>query len=315
MARYWTANPIASHVLGLRLRHCRVPPLPHPLTQPRVWQIWPEIVFVAICHQANWDKLHAQVLEVAARDISLLFPDRLESLTPSRFRQLFGPAFDEHRLRLTERTELLRSLARGVVGWPERPGLDWLEQRRVTLSGPDGLYSWLDRIEVFSADPLRKKARVLIHQLLRYGLIDVADPSNIAPAVDYHLMRLYVRTARVVAIKPELIDRLAADVKMRIEPITDLRRAVEEAMFHTAAASELRMDQVNHVEWQIGRSFCVRRDPRCTLPPAPDKDVDKAVQDLCAIYGGGCPFASTCEGAVSFRLRRFVEPQSCHAYY
>lgn len=315
MAKYWTANPIASHVMGLRLRHCRVPPLQHPLIQPREWQIWPEIVFVAICHQANWDRLHAHVLEIAARDMASLFPDRLVCLTPAGFRDLFGRAFDEKRLRPTERTELLRSLARVALGWPERPELQWLVQRRVALSGADGLYRWLDGIDVFSADPLRKKARVLVHQLLRYGLIDVADPAQIAPAIDYHLMRLYVRTGRVMAIKPELIDRLSGDVKMRIEPITDLRRAVEEAMFYTAAAAELRMDQVNHVEWQIGRSFCVRTDPRCTLPPAPDKDVDKAVQDLCELHGGGCPFASACEGSRSFRLRRFIEPQSCHAYY
>jgi hypothetical protein len=164
-------------------------------------------------------------------------------------------------------------------------------------------------MRVFSADPVQKKARVFVHQLLRYGLIDVVDPENIAPAVDYHLMRLYVRTGRIRPLE-QWEERLKEEsATAPIEPITALRRAVEESMYYTATGADLRIDEVNHIEWQIARSFCLRKDPHCLSAPLPEKPVDVEVAKLSCGLGHRCPLSKECLGAKDSSLRQLVDPQ------
>jgi len=282
----------------------------HPLNLDRRCQIWTELVFVSICHQANWDRLHSRVVDIAATDFYALLPQSLSQMDSKRFDELFGSALDSARLRRRERIALLRNLSEQSEDWlgPNCP--EWVTNANIRLSGTDGLYAWLNKIRIFSADPIQKKARVFVHQLLRYGLIDVLDPENIAPAVDYHLMRLYVRTGRIRPVD-EWEERLKdEDSTVRIEPITALRRAVEESMYYTATGANLRVDEVNHIEWQIARSFCLRKDPHCSSGPLPEKPVDEAVVNLSCRLGHCCPLSSECLAAVDSNLRELVDPQS-----
>ena len=183
------------------------------------------------------------------------------------------------------------------------------------MGGVSGIYNWLASIPAFGADPLQKKSRILVHQLLAYRLLEVADPENILPAVDYHLMRLYVRTGRVVARRAQIVERLQGDRKVeRIEFVTHLRRAVEEAMWHTASGARRPVNEVNHIEWQIGRSFCTRKEPRCEGPFLEDKPPDACVQALSS-GSAACPLRGDCAGATDKSLRSIVDPASSRSYY
>lgn len=192
-----------------------------------------------------------------------------------------------------------------------------LEQMAVgtlELGGPSGLYSRLDSIEVFSADPLRKKARILAHQLVRRGLVKVSDEKSLAPAIDYHLIRLYVRTGRVVPAAHDMYSALSGGRTMRIGAVTRLRQAVEEAMWHTAEGAGLRMDELNHIEWQIARSFCLRVDPRCLGEPLAEKPVDVPLAELSASKGG-CPASHWCVAFGSSWRRQLQDPRLARSYY
>jgi hypothetical protein len=287
----------------------------HPLKAERQWQIWSEIVFISICHQANWDRLHDRIIDIASKDVCELQPSELCKLTSKRFIELFANGLDPDRLKVKERLKLLRELGRKALGWPNGVGLSWLNDEHVSLSGHEGIYSWLNNIPVFSADPIQKKARVLVHQLLRYGLIKVTDPEHISPAVDYHLIRLYVRTARVRPANDEWEQRLKEGGKARVEPVTALRRAVEEAMYYTATGAELRVDELNHIEWQIARSFCLRENPRCYAGPLIEKPVDSTVSALSCKTGCTCPLRMECLGARDAQVREVLDPQSAKSYY
>lgn len=297
------------------MQGARVPVTPHPLDAERHWQIWSEIVFISICHQANWDRLHDRVLDIASKDLCELQPSNLCKLSSKRFIDLFADGLDSDRMKVKERLKLLRELGSKAISWPHGEGLSWLNNERVCLSGKDGIYSWLNNIPVFAADPIQKKARVLVHQLLRYGLISVTDPENISPAVDYHLIRLYVRTARVRPVNDEWDQRLKEGGKARVEPVTALRRAVEEAMYYTATGAELRVDELNHIEWQIARSFCLRQEPRCNTGPLIEKPVDNAVAELSCKAGCACPLIAQCVGARDAQIREAIDPQSARSYY
>jgi hypothetical protein len=228
---------------------------------------------------------------------------------------MFAKGLDPDRIKVKERLKLLRELGRRAVSWPNGDDLSWLNDKCVSLSGREGIYSWLNNIPVFAADPIQKKSRVLVHQLLRYGLISVTDPEHISPAVDYHLIRLYVRTARVRPVNDEWEQRLKEGGKVRVEPVTALRRAVEEAMYYTATGAELRVDELNHIEWQIARSFCLREDPRCSAGPLIEKPVDSAVSELSCKAGCVCPLRAECLGARDAQIREVLDPQSAKSYY
>lgn len=297
------------------MKGVHVPIDQHPLKAERHWQVWTEIVFISICHQTNWDRLHSRIIEISSTDLPELFPSSLCNMDSRRFNKLFLPGLDVERTRGAERLKILRELGKHACDWPKEYKTSWTSSAEVRLSGQGGVYAWLDHLPVFAEDPIKKKARVLVHQLLRYGLISVADPEHIAPAVDYHIMRLYARTARVRPRDDESGEILQVNGKSLPKRVTDLRRAVEEAMYYTAMGAEIRIDELNHIEWQIARSFCIRIGPRCNGEPLSEKPIDTTVSRLSCQLGGKCPLVLNCQGIRDPKLREIVDPRSIKSYY
>jgi hypothetical protein len=314
MTRLWRVDRIHSHLMGQALRGLTITDLPRPAAKRRVLSIWTELVFTAICHQTNWDRLHDTVCGIAETCDDAISPERLQLLDGPGFISTFGPGIDSDRLRLRERLELLRDIGEKASDWPRGADASWASADSVTLSGDGGLYAWLKRFKAFGQDPLEKKARVFVHQLLRLGLITVSDPNHIAPAVDYHLSRYYVRTGRVIPLNEDITKRLLPDQPARVEFHTHLRRAVEEAMFYTSSGAAMRMDLVNHFEWQIARSFCTRKLARCEGEPLEEKPLDESLRVLHEMHGN-CPMFQDCRGARDAALRCLVDPRSAREYY
>lgn len=314
MNRYWKVNPVLCCLVGTTYASSGYKPaILAPTIAARMADIWREIVFVSICHQTNWDRLHEHVLQMSRTHSQYLSLEFLRQLDAAQFVRLFAPGIDENRLRTRERLGFLRSLAQSVPEWPDRSAR-WLGPGRVSLAGESGLYAWLSRIQAFAEDPLQKKSRVLVHQLLRYGLIEVEDEHSILPAVDYHLMRLYVRTARVSPCSPEYLQRMVSDSTARVEFHFHLRQAVEEAMQWTQTTSGLRMDHLNHVEWQIARSYCTRMEARCHLEPLETKPLDDLARAILQTPRQ-CPLAVDCMGCCDERLRNVRDPKSAKGFY
>ncbi len=314
ISRHWKVDRIHSHLFGQAFAGLRLRPKRHPLPLPVEWQIWTEFLTVCICHQANWDKLHSIVTELAAAEPSQIDPRRMAQITGSDFRRMFGRAYDADRVRIAERVRLLRSTADAIETDADGPIFDWLAPAPIRLGGAFGLYDRLQQIEAFQQDPLQKKSRILVHDLLQFELISVLDPENMAPAIDYHLIRLYVRTGRVLPVRIELLDRLSDQGTPRVEFHTDLRAAVEEAMTYSASGAGIRIDQLNQIEWQVARSFCTRRHPRCNGPFLPEKPIDDELERL-ADAVRGCPVRCDCRGATDEELRSIIDPRSARPYY
>jgi len=314
VSRHWKVDRIHCHLVGQGFAGLGLEPKLHPLRLSRPWQVWTELLTVTICHQANWDKLHAIVMDLAAEKLSQIDPRHLTQMSGIDFRRMFGGAYDADRIRTAERVRLLRATANAIETDTDGPRFDWLPAASVRLAGVAGLYDRLQQIEAFRGDPLQKKSRILVHDLLQFGLISVSDPENIAPAIDYHLIRLYVRTGRVFPVRIELLDRLTDQGTPRVEFHTDLRAAVEEAMTYSAGSAGIRIDQLNQIEWQIARSFCTRRSPRCNGPFLPEKPIDVELECL-AKKVRGCPLRCDCRGATDPELRSIVDPRSASPYY
>lgn len=312
-APYWEVDQIGAYVLGQELQGAIIPREAIPQSLQIHEFIWMELLCASICHQANWVQLHNLFLDLALGHPNVLQPTQLEHMSTASFVDVFGKAFDRERLRPKERSSMLRKVARRNLTWPVLS--PFCESGPHQLRGEGGIYNWLASMDVFNEDPVQKKARVLVHQLLRYGALEVRDPENIAPAIDYHLMRLYARTGRVRPTSTETLDRLLTHQMFRVEFITHFRRAVEEAMWYTASGAQLRIDQLNHVEWQIARSFCVREGARCDGPYLASKPIDSSVAGLSSASTGACPLRSQCLGASDTSLRNIVDPISSRPFY
>ncbi len=314
----WRCDPFQSYAIGLSLSGLKVERSQHELIDgPTEAAIWAETVFVAICHSTNWDRLHSHIMQVARANPGRMSPSTLAELTVADTHALLADGLEgalrDSRKDLAERHRLLVSLGTcASSGLSDRLN-NWV-QVGMKLGGSDGLYAVLDEVPAFSEDPLRKKSRILAHQLCGFRLVEVADPHNLAPAIDYHLIRLYMRTNRIFPQRSKIYDQYSVAYKPSLSAMTSIRQAVEDAMWYTAAGSGFRMDELNHVEWQIARSFCVRDSPRCKEGPLAMKPVDGPIEKL-GKSRGGCPIVDECRAHAFPRLRRLQDPLSSKSYY
>lgn len=314
--QFWRVDRIHSFITGQSFSKINIPTKTYPVELPVNLAVWIEILFISICHNTNWDKLHDRFVELTQSPSEPLSPSNLASLTPKQFIILFEDAIDEQRVQANERARMLREVsigARDILLSPDQKQPFF--GTKISLGGNNGFYKWLRRIPAYGEDPLQKKSHVLVHQLLAYGLITVADPQNIHPAVDYHLIRLYARNGRIYPKKTELHERLQGERKVaRVEFLNHLRNAVEEAMWHTSNGAHLPIDEINYIEWQIARSFCVRKNPRCDGPFIKEKPIDQSI--LVAFNNQQeCPMKKLCAGAKDIKFRSIIDPVSAKSYY
>jgi hypothetical protein len=308
MQRFFTVDRFLCWQMGERMREIPPPPVRRHNFELVEEAVWFEIIFTSICHGTNWDDLYRRLGTFTERhrfDLALM-----ASLDLSGFReQVHGAAEDIDRSRWLT----FKAVAQFISAEWKPPcfGLGG----RLDLGGVTGFYAWLDRLACFRADPLRKKSRVLVHQLLQYDLVDVADPDNVLPAVDYHINRYYLRTGRVRPVTIKTAGLLQEHRLVRSDIEASLRRAVEEAMKDTASGAKMRIDHLNFYEWQIARSFCLRDEPRCSGPFSAGKPILGALLDYVNENGGCCPAREICIGAGMPELRRLFEPKPSNHYY
>ena len=233
----------------------------------------------AICHQINWDYLASRLHR--AFENSAITASSLSSISA---RDVDGWLFDYHRperIRAAERAAMLRNvgdvISKNYFGDTGRV----LSDANGKLRGQNGFMSQLDNFFAFREDPLRKKSNVLVHELVRDGMARFEDESEISPAIDYHIMRLYLRTGRVVPLHQVTHDLLKNDSSPRPRLVKLLRESVGEALSLTAFYSALTIPEVNGMEWQIGRDICDRKTPRCLGPLNSDLSSFLTDKDKC----------------------------------
>jgi len=283
---------------------------------PKLDQFVFKTLFISICHQMNWDVLQSAM----AKWLLPAASGRLEEVAGMTARQMSSLLQDypkQERVRALERSRMLRETADGLANLLADGGpLSSLLEAPV-LAGASGFYETIARIPAFTGDPFDKKARVLAHDLHREGIVTFSDPENLKPAVEYHLIRLYLRSGRVVPASDAVRDELLGERRpARPRLVKLLRGAVDTAMRQTALYSGIDVATLNYVEWQIGRSICVEElgpelAPYHCRAPAPAEMPD----DVRALAPCRCPFAGFCSSLNEPEYGWFREPQFQKAIY
>lgn len=272
-------------------------------------------LFISICHRMNWDVMQSALASWMLPDTDKRLPEFAET-PPSQIRQLLVSYPKQDRVLAHQRAAMLRDTAGSLLRISQSDGvLDRLFEHPY-LDGPGGFYEVFGQIAAFQGDPLEKKIRVLAHDLHREGIMRFADPENLRPAVEYHLIRLYLRTGRVFPTRPAVIEALTGEPRpARRRLVMVLREAVDHAMRDTALYAGLDVATLNYLEWQLARTICVSELGEDWHPHCLDAPARELPHDVARLVEGPCPYSQGCRTLGDRGYNWFNEPQFEKAIY
>jgi len=128
------------------------------------------------------------------------------------------------------------------------------------------LLGFLRQIPGYMADPLAKKATLLavILGARPEQFLTISDPEHIEPIVDYHMMRVSLRTGLVRIHDADLQRRI--NDRMWVDPPEELaiRQATGRAILGLVEQSGCSVAAIDGLFFKTGRAHCVETEvPRC----------------------------------------------------
>jgi hypothetical protein len=270
---------------------------------PTELRLFLKVAFISICHQINWDYLQKTIYE----KIALSHDDPLDlvsRITSKTIEEWLSDYPKKDRVRAKERAKLIRNVGQ-TINSNFKGDLKYFYMTLSESSLKNKEFELvMDNFEAYGQDPLKKKTNVLSHDICTEQIFKIKDEDYLQPAIDYHIMRIYLRTGRVVPKDKALFKYFTGTPNPRGTIISQLRNAVGEALRMTAHYSNLNIAQTNFIEWQLGRSICTNSEPACknsreiSLP----NSISKLIRDR-------CPYIEECAANnLMMELINFEEP-------
>lgn len=257
-----------------------------------------EIICSAICHQMNWDFLRGAVRDKTVASFEWLSPKHLSQISETEVFEMLSDYSKPERVHKEERTMLLRSLGKWLCTY------DSVEQifldKNGTLLSRDEIQNRLLACEVFSNDPEGKKMQLLMQKLSSFH--ELAGLSlYYQPAIDYHLVRVYLRRGLLIAKTQYAANFLNnSGIERKESTMAAIRQLCAHILSAICEYTELDISIVNQIEWHIGRSICVQGEPDCFLKSQEAQWVNEKFSV--------CPFFNTCVARSNDRFLSLDEP-------
>lgn len=253
----------------------------------------------AISHQINWDFQESRLRNIPKERFT---PDHLKDMTSEQLFDLLKDYNKPENINPKERAYFIRDLCSIL-------SKKYQGKIRVLLEMSDfsviKLKENLDESVAFSEDPMKKKANILIQMLSRKGLVRFKDIEKVDPAIDYHLIRLALRTGSIEINDPLLQRKILAEEPITKDEDTNIRGAVAGSFKITAKQGNKSVVDLNMIEWQIARRFCKRDDPLCTINSNP------LAEELEFNFRDQCPLSGFCRKNMQYKR----EPKFNTSYY
>ncbi|MCF8232252.1 MAG: hypothetical protein K9J27_08690 [Bacteroidales bacterium] len=277
---------------------------------------------VAICHQTHnlkseqkqlfgWDYLEDGVIRMMRQNPDWWLPEQLNHLKIHEIAERLAPWFSDNNDRkhstldrLEERSHLMKDVGKFV--WENYDGsFEALFDRageRLCNEGK-GFYEVMPAMEAFS-DPLQKKTTFLVKLLEDAGILKLRDAENTIPVMDYHMMRVLLRTGAVEVKDGPLRDQLIQ--KQPLDSDREIRNTCAKAMREIGLQSGHGILKMNDFFWTLGRSCCTEttlcHDRVCAKKPCTFEQVVN-INDHSL-----CVFEDICKGAVDDNYRKLWQP-------
>ncbi|MCS6845823.1 MAG: queuosine salvage family protein [Caldilineales bacterium] len=244
--------------------------------------------------------------------------EAMAAINADRLRAILSDDFDPAHStvdRVEERLRQLHEVAATLLEQYEGEAMNLYHQAGGRIAGPDGIIARLRAIPAFQ-DPLNKKAQLLVGHLDAAGVWPLDDPENLKVCMDYHAMRVALRTGIVEITDPGL--RIALKQKA---PVTDeinhrVRQVVSDACDRVIALSGVSVYEFDKWIWHLGRSCCFYdHEPICGPRTCHKMDICtyiKAVDYRCL---GKCSLDGACKGSRDDDYRALWETNVYTEYY
>ncbi|MBU0491131.1 MAG: GIY-YIG nuclease family protein [Chloroflexi bacterium] len=322
-------------LVGERLSAVQVPPDP-ALRTPRdvaERQHWANLLFyvVAICQHTvslvgeldgtwyrGWDYLIQAAWRAEDREPGYFAADRMAGYTVTDLQALFSDTGDLATStldRLDERVGQLHDCACRLLADYGGQAMNLYQAAGGMARGAGGLYERLAQFDAY-ADPVEKKSTLLLAFLNQAGIWPLTDPHNITMAVDYHAMRVALRSGIVAVPDPALARTLRERAPVDPATNTAVRAAVREACAELARQSGHSIYNLDRIIWLLGRSCCFYdHEPICGTRACFKAQECTFVTGVTYSCPGHCVLDGICPGSVDPAYRAFWETNVYTTHY
>lgn len=266
----------------------------------------------------GWDYMAHAARRALRRDPETFTAQRLASITPDELRALFsddGQAEHSTFDRIEERVGQWRQAASLLIAQYDGDVMNLYDQAHHHLRGEGGILQRLAAFDAYS-DPVEKKSFLFIMFAFRCGAWQIEDLENLEVAIDYHIMRVALRSGMVRVVEPELEQTLKKRLPVSAEQDNRVREAVRQACALLVRHSRHSVFEVDNILWMMGRNCCFydyepicganscRRQNQCTLI--------RGIEYACP---GACLFDGACFGSRDKAYQAFWETNLYTHYY
>lgn len=242
-----------------------------------------EIICAAICHQMNWDYLRTTVFNKVTANNAWVSADNLTSISEDEVLEMFAMYPRPERIRKKERTAILHEIGNWMKNYQ---CIEDVFLRNERILDNNSIRNNLLACSVFSNDPEEKKMNLLIQKLSTYPLL-AGLSEYYQPAIDYHLIRCYLRRGLLYAKTQYAVDYLRnSNIERKECTIAAVRELCAKLLSDISNYTNLNISIVNQIEWNIARSVCIHDNPDCFL----ESNDSKWLRPKYEV----CPFINTC---------------------
>ncbi len=205
---------------------------------------------------------------------------------------------------LGRRAEILRQSAGEIENLFSSDILRVIVASKGMVGGPEGLYFQLSKITAFNKDPLHKKSTAFLMTAHFSGILKIKDNENIKPMIDYHRMRLFLRTG-CIRIRNNDLSRRLMDRQFVIKDIEEqIRNASAEICCWIVRKLDIAFFNFDILLWALARSCC-RNKPLCKSGLV---ESESFYEYTTKQWSGSCEFQDWCVGAKDDGYRSLWEP-------
>ncbi len=235
-----------------------------------------------------------------------------------RLRALLSDNFDPTTStldRVDERLRQLHEVAQVLLTEYEGEAMNLYCAAGGRIAGPQGIFARLRAIPAFQ-DPLDKKAQLVVGQLDAAGVWPLDDPENLKVCMDYHAMRVALRTGIVEVTDPGLLIALKQKARVDDEINHAVRRVVSEACDRVIAHSGVSVFEFDKWIWHLGRSCCFYdHEPICGPRTCHKMDICTYIKAVDYACPGKCSLDGACKGSRDDYYKTFWETNVYTEYY
>lgn len=244
-----------------------------------------EVICASICHQINWDFLRKTILEYTKSNPAWIHPKNIRHISSKSIQTLLASYNKPERIRAKERAKMLRSIGELLYrrGYQHT---DIFFDHDGNIKNLEFILEFFKSSVVFTNDPEEKKIQLLLQNLSDYPRLS-SLMNYYKPAIDYHIIRLYLRRGMIIPRNQEAIDYIFSHEKQRTEKtVAVIRRLCSDVFSLVNWITNIDLKTINSIEWWVGRSICTKDFADCNLSMPKTKWLH--------LHYDKCPFSESC---------------------